>query len=100
MFSVSAVKGGKCSRHFNVILQSLAGCDYFPYVFSVLDRKLVVELITCEDNKVVTVSTMQKENKLTRADWKAICFSLASAVKYMHLKNLWHNDLKSDSIQK
>ena len=59
-----------------------------------------MELITCADNKVVTVSTMQKENKLTRADWKVICFSLASAVKYMHLKNLWHNDLKSDSIQK
>ena len=28
---------------------------------------------------------MQRENKLTSEDWNAICFSLASAVKYMHL---------------
>ena len=54
-----------------------------------------MELITCEDNKVVTVLSMQKENKLTSADWNITYFSLASAIKYMLLKNLLHNDLKS-----
>ena len=54
-----------------------------------------MELITCEDKKVVTVSSMQKENKLTSAGWNVICFSLASAVKYMHLL---HNVLKSNNI--
>ena len=68
------------------MLQSLAGCEYFPYVFSEFDGKLVIGLTTCEDNKVVTVSSMHKENKLTSADWNVICFSLASAIKYMHLK--------------
>ena len=57
-----------------------------------------MELTACDDNKVVTVSSMQKENKLTSADWNVICFSLASAIKYMHLKNLLHNDLKSDNV--
>ena len=57
-----------------------------------------MELITCEDNKVVTVLSMQKENKLTSADWNIICFSLASAIKYMHIKNLLHNDLKSNNV--
>ena len=80
------------------MLQSFAGCEYFPYVFSEFDGKLVIELITCENNKVVTVSSMQKENKLTSADWNVICFSLASAVKYMHLKNLLHSDLKSNNV--
>ena len=41
---------------------------------------------------------MQKENKLTSADWNVICFILASAVKYMHLKNLLHNHLKSNNV--
>ena len=64
---------GKDSRHFNAVfearvLQRLAGCEYFPYVFRVFAQKLVMELITCEDNKVVTVSSMQKENKVTSAD--------------------------------
>ena len=87
--SFSPVKEGKHSRHLNAIfearvLQSLAACKHFPYVFSVFDGQLVMELITCEDNKVVTVSSMQRENKLTSAVWNVICFSLASAVKYMH----------------
>ena len=50
------------------------------------------------DDKVVKVSSMQKENKLTSANWNAICFSVASAAKYIHLKNLLHNDLKSNDI--
>ena len=41
---------------------------------------------------------MQKENKLTSADWNVICFILASAVKYMHFKNLLHNHLKSNNV--
>ena len=53
-----------------------------------LDGKL--EFITCADTKVVKVSSMQKENKLTSANWSAICFSVASAATYMHLKNLLH----------
>ena len=57
-----------------------------------------MELITCEDNKVVTISSMQKENKLSSADLNIISFSLASAVKYIHLKNLLHNDLKSNNV--
>ena len=57
-----------------------------------------MELTTCKGNKVVTVSSMQKENKLTSADWNVICFSLASAIKYMHLKNLLPNDLKSNNV--
>ena len=103
--SFCAVKEKKHSRHFNAIfeargLRRLAGCDYFPYVFSVFDGELLMELITCKDNKVVpiTVSSLQKENKLTSADWNVICFSLASAVKYMHLKNLLHNHLKSNNV--
>ena len=75
------------------MLPSLAGCEYFPFVFGVLDGKLVIELIICEGNKVVTVSSMQKENKLTSADWNVIYFSLASAIKY-----IVHNDLKSDDF--
>ena len=67
------------------MLQGLAGFEYFPYLFGAFDRQLVIELMTCEDNKVVTASSMQKENKLTSADWKAICFSLVSVVKYLHL---------------
>ena len=55
-------------------------------------------LITRDDNKIVTTSTMKNENKLTSADWNLICFSLASAVKYMHLKDLLHNDLKSNNV--
>ena len=71
--SFSAVKKGKHSRLLNVIfearvLQSLAGCDYFPCVFGVFDGQLVMELITCKYNKVVTVSSIQRENKLTSAD--------------------------------
>ena len=50
-------------------------------------------LITCEDNKVVTVSSLQEEIKLTSANWNVICFSLGSAAKHMHPKNLLHNDL-------
>ena len=80
------------------MLQNLAGCEYFSYVFSEFDGKLVIELITWEDNKVVTVLSMQKENKLTSADWNVICFSLASVIKYTHLKNLLHNDLKSNNV--
>ena len=57
-----------------------------------------MELITCENNKVVIVASMQKENKLTSADWNIICFRLASAVKYMHLKKLLHNGLKSNNV--
>ena len=79
-------------------LQSLAGCDYFPHVFAVFDGKLVMELITCENNKMVTVSSMKKENKLTSADWNDICFCLASAAKYMHLQNRLLNHLKSNNV--
>ena len=71
---------------------------------------LVMELTTCEGNKVVTVSSMQKENKLTSADWNVICFSLASAIKYMHLKGVLrpilcidinaHSDRKSKNYVK
>ena len=101
--SFCAVKEGKHSRHFNAIfearvLQSLTGCEYFPYVLGVFHGKSVTEIISCEHNKVVTFSSMQKVNTLTSADWNVIRFSLASAVKYMHLKNLLHNDLKSNNV--
>ena len=45
------------------MLQSSAGCKCFPNIFGVFDGKLAMELITCEDNKVVIVLSMQKENK-------------------------------------
>ena len=45
------VKEEKHSRHFNVlfarVMQILAGCGYFLYVFGVFDGKLGIELITC-----------------------------------------------------
>ena len=86
----------KHCHHFNAIFkarvfQSLVGCDYFPYVFGAFDEKLVMELITCKDNKVVTVSSLKMEYKLTSANWNVICFSLAPAAKSMHLKNLLCN---------
>ena len=49
----------------------------------------VMVLITCEVKLVETVSSMQKENKLTSANWNVIFFILASAFKCIHLtKNL------------
>ena len=57
-----------------------------------------MELITCADDKVEKVSSMQKEHKLTSGNWNIIYFSLASATKYMHLKNLLHNDLKTNNV--
>ena len=82
------------------MLQSLVVCGYFPYVFGVFHRMLVIKSITCEDNKVVIVSSMQKENKLISTDWDVIYFNLASAVKYMHLKNLLRNDLSNNILLK
>ena len=58
----------------------------------------MMELITSPDDKVAKVSSMQRENKLTSANWNIICFSLVSATKHMHLKNLLHNDLKSNNV--
>ena len=60
------LKKRKHSLHFPAIfearvLQSLAGCDYFHYNFDVFDGKLEMELITCEDNKTVSISKMEKE---------------------------------------
>ena len=49
---------------------------------------------------MVTVSSLQKENKLIHANWNVICLSLAPVVKYIHLKNLLHNDLKSNVVLK
>ena len=65
LYSFCAAKEGKHSRHFNVtfeakVLQSLAGWEYFLYVFGVFEGKLGMKLITCENKKVVTVSSMQK----------------------------------------
>ena len=101
--SFCVVKEGKLSHHFNAIfearsLQSLAGCDYFPYVFAAFDGNLVMELITCENNKMVTVSSIKKENKLTSTDWNDICFCLASAAKYMYLQKLLLNHLQSNNV--
>ena len=63
--SFCVVKEGKHSRHFSFlfarVLQSLVGWEYFPYVFGVFDGKLGIELITCENKKLVTVSSMQKK---------------------------------------
>ena len=75
-------------------------CEYFRYVFSVFDGKLLMESITCEDNKPVTVSSMLKEYELTCPDWNVICFTLASAVKYIHLQNLLRNGSKSNVLLK
>ena len=47
---------------------------------------------------MVTTSSMQNENKLTSEDCNVVCFSLPSAVSYMNLKNLMHNDLKSNNV--
>ena len=55
-----------------------------------------MELITREDKKTVSISKIKKEKKI--ADWNVICFSLASAAKSMHLKNLLHIDLKSNNF--
>ena len=62
-------------------MQSLAGCEYFPYVFSAFKGKLVMELITCADDKAVKVSSMQRENKLASANLNITCFGLVSATK-------------------
>ena len=98
-----AVKEGKYYLHFNAIfevrvLQSLADCEYFSYVFGVFDGKSVMELITCEDNKVVTVSGMQKENELTGTDWNVVCFILASAFRYMHLTRNYRTMISSQTM--
>ena len=58
---------GKHFCYFNVlfarVLQILVGWEYFPYVFGVFDRKLGMELITCEDKKVAAISNVQKKKK-------------------------------------
>ena len=45
------------------------GWEDFPCVFGVFDRKLGMELITCEDKKVAAISNMEKKKtkKLTSA---------------------------------
>ena len=57
-----------------------------------------MELITSKDNKVVIVSSMQKENRMIFADWNVICCNLALVVKYIHLKNPLQNNLKSNNV--
>ena len=80
------------------MLQSLAGCGCFPCIFGVFDGELVKEIIKSTDDRVVKFLSMQKEDKLTSANWNAICFGVTLASKYIHLKNLVHNDLKSNDV--
>ena len=58
--------GSKTFSSFQcLICKSVAkfSTEYLPYVFCVFDGKLGTELSTCEDKKVVTVSSMQKKKK-------------------------------------
>ena len=78
----------------------LSRLGIFSLHFGCSDGKLGVALITWEDEKVVTVSSIQKKKSWLAGIGMFFCLSLASSVKYkyMHLKNLLHNDIMSNNV--
>ena len=45
-----------------------------------------------------TTANLRKSSKITCLEWIIIPYQLAIAVKYMHLKNFLHNDIKANSV--
>ena len=85
------------------ILLALNGSPFFPFVFGVCNRSLVLELVaTCVDGIYMTSTVFSElsnsESCLSCNDWLQISYLLAKAVSFLHQKCILHNDLKEDNV--
>lgn len=97
-----AVKSGKTVNFFDEVheanaLQRLQGSMFFPHLFGILDKSIVMEYIG-DDNGTKTVFSARNENFLSQDQWMSICHMLIQAVVFMHTKGMLHNDIKSNNI--
>lgn len=44
------------------------------------------------------IANLQEHNKITSLEWIWISFQVATAVKYMHLKNFLDDDIKPNNV--
>lgn len=44
------------------------------------------------------IANLQERNKITSLEWIWISFQVATAVKYMHLKNFLDDDIKPNNV--
>ena len=44
------------------------------------------------------IANLQERNKITSLEWIWISFQVATAVKYMHLKNFLDDDIKRNNV--
>ena len=73
---------------------------FFPFLFGFCQNRLLLELIFSGSDycNASTIPDLQKSSKITCLKLIRISYQLVTAVKYMHLKNFLHNDIKVNSV--
>jgi len=97
-----AIKQGKHGNFNGVyeckVLQKLQSSKYFPRIFGMLGKEVVMELVSSNDIVKTISSELRNLDVFEKDIWIRICYQLASAVKFMHINALLHNDLKSNNV--
>lgn len=98
-------KEAKYAAYFGVEINLLSHCchENLPRLYGIVsDEKLpkviVMSLHLLNGNPVSVHKALSEEQLFTVENWKSIILSVATAVKYLHIKSILHNDIKGDNI--
>ena len=97
-----AVKSGKFLHLFDAnheanVLQRLQGSKFFPYLFGIFEKSVVMEYIGNENGNL-TIYKARNDNLLLQDRWVKVCHMMVQAIVHMHSNGLLHNDIKSNNI--
>lgn len=86
------------------VLLSMCSHANLPWLYGiVLSPRIIIQSYHSIDGDACTLHKMlchscASDRNLLSEDWKRIILGMASAVQYIHLKEILHNDIKGDNI--
>ena len=98
-----AIKFGKTVNYYDAfhesaILQRLQESKYFPHLFGVMEKRLVMEFILYREENGLTVYRARNDNLFDQTQWTNICYDLIRGLIHLHKQGVLHNDIKSNNI--
>lgn len=93
------------SFRYEAVLLSMCTHANIPWFYGIVKSpRMIISSFhaingkACTLHRILNSRTCTIEQKISPVNWKTILLGMASAVQYIHAKEILHNDIKSDNI--